>query len=674
MFRLLDILATLTEADVEWLSEHGAPRRLAPGEVFTEAGDPHPDLYLILEGTVRRTAAGSGDGFSPGDVVGLVSLLDNGPSATGFAADSEAVVFELPQVDLRKKLELDVRFAARFYRALAVLAAGHLRRGLGDAPADVDPGEGSTSSLGQDRVRRLSRRLEAAEDVLISGDDLTVDEVARVAWLRAPVRETEAAREMLRRSREVVDRLAERPEPVYGLTTNLGELKEERIPASEQANFQRHILLSHAAGIGPEHPPAVVRAIMVTRLNGMARGGCGVQPAVFDTLLAMLNADVVPCVPSRGSIGMADLVPLAHMSLPLIGAGEVLVDGRRLGGAEGLATAGIEPPTLGPKDGLALVSANSASVGQGALVVVMAQNLLALADISVALSLEALGGHTGVFDPDVDDARRFSGQLMSAEQITALLEGSGLWNSPPTLDVQDPISFRSAAQVHGAVLDVLGLVRGTLETELNSTGDNPMVMVDRGEMLSTGNFHPAALSIAFDTLSIAIAQLTGMSSNRVVRLMDSHFTKLPIYLAAEPHRNVGLGVIQKTATALNAEVRLGANPSSLDYVPVAGSIEDHATMAVEGVAKADRAVDAALHLLAIELIVACQAVDLRSEVTLGAGTGAVHELIRSRVPAVFEDRLLAEQIATVRSLLDDGSVLRAAGEAVGRKLGSVTPG
>ncbi len=366
---------------------------------------------------------------------------------------------------------------------------------------------------------------------------------------------------------------------------------------------------------------------------------------------------------------MADLAPLAHLSLPLIGEGEVEFEGRRLGGAEGMAAAGIEPPELAAKDGLALVSANSASVGQGALVVGLAHELLALADVSVAMSFEALGGHTSVLDPEVDDARRFSGQLISAGLVTALIDGSSLWTSKPTLDVQDPISFRSAIQVHGAVFDVLGLVRGTLETELNSTGDNPMVLIDRMEMLSTGNFHPAALSIAFDTLSIAVAQLTSMASNRVVRLMDSHFTKLPIYLAADPSRNVGLGVIQKTATALNAEVRLGANPASLDFVPVAGSIEDHATMAVEGVAKAARALDAAMSLLAIELIVASQAIDLREGAKLGVGTRAVHEQIREHVPPQMEDRYVAGDIATVRSLLDDGSLLKVAGDAIGRHIG-----
>ena len=676
MFNFLDVLATLTEADVEWLSEHGAPRKFAAEEAITDRGDENPGVFLILEGTVRRTTEGMEDSFCSGDVVGLVALLDGDRAASTFVAETDGLAFELPQADLRAKLDLDVGFAARFYRALAELAAKHLRRELGsDAPAPT----GSTAAradggLAEDRMRRLIRRLEPGEDVVVTGNDMTVDEVARVAWRSAPVRASDTAMETLRRSREVVDRLAAQPEPIYGLTTNLGELKEARIPASEQAAFQRHILLSHAAGVGPDHPPDVVRAIMVTRLNGMARGGSGVQPSIFGAILAMLNAGVHPVVPSRGSIGMADLVPLAHMSLPLIGEGEVEFGGRRMPGDEGLAAAGIGVPPLAAKDGLALVSANSASVGQGALVVVTAQNLLALADIAVALSLEALGGHTTVLDPDVDSARRFSGQLISAEQISALIDGSSLWTSPPTLDVQDPISFRSAIQVHGGVLDTVGMIRGTVETELNSTGDNPMVMIDRGEMLSTGNFHPASLSIAFDMLSIALAQLTSMATNRVVRLMDSHFTKLPIYLAADPSRNVGLGVIQKTATALNAEIRLAADPASLDYMPVAGSIEDHATMAVEGVAKAARGLDAAMSLLAIELIVAAQAIDLREGNTLGAGTGAVHELLRAHVPTMREDRQVSRDIAAVRALLDDGSVLKAAGDAIDRTLGGVTPG
>jgi histidine ammonia-lyase len=407
----------------------------------------------------------------------------------------------------------------------------------------------------------------------------------------------------------------------------------------------------------------VVRAIMLARLNGMARGGAGVQPAVFDALLAMLNARVHPIVPARGSIGMSDLAPLAHLSLPLVGEGEAEFGGERMSGAAGLEAGGIEPPTLGPKDALSLVSANSASIGHGALVMCDARALLGVAEIAAALSLEALGGHTTMLDQQVDSARRFTGQLTCAERTRALLEASYLWTCEPTLDVQDPISFRSAIQVHGAMLDVLSSARGTLETELNSTGDNPMVLVERREMVGTGNFHPAGVSIAFDTVAIALAQVTSMAANRVVRLMDPHFTKLPPYLSVDPGNNVGLGVVQKTATALNSEVRLAANPASLDYIPVAGSIEDHATMAVECVGKAGRAVAAAFELFAVEMLVAAQAIDLRDRPRLGVGTGAAFAKIREQVPMMEEDRLVARDIASIRDLLVGGELLRAVSDA-----------
>jgi histidine ammonia-lyase len=407
----------------------------------------------------------------------------------------------------------------------------------------------------------------------------------------------------------------------------------------------------------------------LARLNGMARGAAGVRPSVFDAMLAMLMAGVHPVVPSRGSIGMSDLPPLAHLALPLIGAGEAEFRGERMSGADALAAAGIERPQLGPKDGLALVSANSASVGHAALTIARAIDLLAIADVAAALSLEALQGHVSALDRHVDAARRFSGQQTSAQQTRMLLEGSSLWSAEPAFGVQDPISFRSATQVHGAVLDVVDLVRGTLETELNSSGDNPMVLLDRGEIISEGNFHPAGLSIALDTFGIALGQLTSMSANRIVRLMDPGFTHLGTYLTARPGLNVGLGVLQKTATALNAEVRLSANPASLDYVPVAGAIEDHATMAVEGAAKSARAVDCALELFAIELLVASQAVDLRGDITLGTGTAAAYARIREHAPRMIEDRLMAKDISDVRAILDDGSLLLDVSAAISRPLG-----
>lgn len=668
------VLGLLTDEDVDWLATHGTHRRLAPGEVPVSEGDPLPSMMLVLDGAMLASssvAAFPDEHRLRGDLIGAIAVVDGGPSPWTVEVQQPSVVLELENTVLWAKLELDLGFAARFFRAIAMIVAGRRRLSHPDGGDELEPPHAVkvNTYLAEDRMRRLLRRVDQHQEVVLTGSDLTIEQVARVAWQGTPVGVAPAARERLQRARDVVNRLVAGEQPVYGLNTNLGELKDQRIADEDQPTFQRHILLSHAAGVGDGHPGDVVRAIMLARLNGMARGAAGVQCEVFDAILAMLAAGVHPVVPCRGSIGMSDLAPLAHLALPLIGEGEVDIAGVRMSGAEGLAAAGIKPPALAAKDGLALVSANSASVGHGALVIARAIDLLAVADIAAALSLEGLGGHASALDRHIDTARRFSGQMTSAQQMRMLLDGSSLWSSRPAFGVQDPISFRSASQVNGAVLDVLEQVRGTLETELNSTGDNPMVLVDSEQIISDGNFHPAALSIALDTLGIALAQLTSMSANRIVRLMDPGFTHLATYLTAHPALNVGLGVLQKTATALNAEVRLGANPASLDYVPVAGAIEDHATMAVEGAAKAARAVSAAFELFAIELLVAAQAVDLREGITLGAGTAAAYERIRERAPRMTDDRLLSHDIAAVGSVLRDGSLLRAVGEAMGRPFG-----
>jgi histidine ammonia-lyase len=668
------VLGLLTDEDVDWIVARGVHRDFAAGDIALREGDPTPSLMLVLEGEmVSRSslAALPDERRVRGDIVGVMGVIDGGASPWTVEVLEPTVVFELDGPELWSKLELDLGFAARFYRAIAVVVTGRSRlmRPMGGEELDLPHALHVNTYLASDRMRRLLRRVGRDEEIVLTGSDLTIEQVARVAWLGSGVHVSAGARERLRRSRDVVERLVAGPKPVYGLNTNLGELKDHRIADSDQDTFQRHILLSHATGVGEEHPTDVVRAMMLARLNGMARGASGVQPEVFDTILAMLCAGVHPMVPSRGSIGMSDLAPLAHLALPLIGEGRVEFGGDRMSGADGLAEAGIQPPTLAAKDGLALVSANSASVGHAALVIARAVDLLAIANVAACLSLEGLAGHARALDRHVDTARRFSGQMTSAQQMRRLLAGSGLWHITPAFGVQDPISFRSASQVHGAVLDALESVRATLETELNSTGDNPMVLIDSGEMISDGNFHPAALSIALDSFAIALAQLASMSANRIVRLMDPGFTHLATYLTAKPGLNVGLGVLQKTATALNAEIRLAANPASLDYVPVAGAIEDHATMAVEGAAKADRAVTAANELMAVELLVASQAVDLREGAALGAGTAAAYEAVRAHAPKMAEDRLMARDVEAVAGALRDGSLLATVAGAIGQPLG-----
>jgi CRP-like cAMP-binding protein len=426
------VLGLLTDEDMDWLVTYGTRRTLAPGTIPVREGDPLPSIMLVLEGALHATSAAPGvrdEWRLRGDVVGLPGIVDGSASPWTIEVTEPSVVLELENAVLSTKLELDLGFAARFYRAIAAIVVSRRRAAAGGDGGVLDPPQPLkiNTYLAEDRTRRLLRRVERRDAIVVTGADLTIEQVARVAWQRAPVAVAAAARERMRRAREVVDRLVAGDRPVYGLNTNVGELKDQRIAEEDQATFQRHIVLSHAAGVGEEHSTAVVRAIMLARLNGMARGAAGVQPEVFDALLAMLQAGVHPIVPSRGSIGMSDLPPLAHLALPLIGEGEAEFGGVRMPGAEALAAAGIHRPRLAAKDGLALVSANSASVGQAALVVARAIDLLAIADVAAALSLEGFCGHASVLDRHIDTARRFSGQMTSARQMRNLLRGSNLW-------------------------------------------------------------------------------------------------------------------------------------------------------------------------------------------------------------------------------------------------------
>jgi histidine ammonia-lyase len=542
------------------------------------------------------------------------------------------------------KLDFDSSFAARFYRAIAVIMSEReaARSGRQLFPAGVTSSAlDANMFLVRDRLRRMLQRAARTPTVIVTGGDLTIEEVARVARGRAPVALGEDARRTLEEARAVVEELAACDDAVYGLTTNVGELKDQRLDPSHQALFQRHVLLSHATGIPPEFPIDVVRAIMLARLNEMARGGSGVQPAVFDALLAMLNARVHPIVPSRGSIGMSDLAPLGPHGPAARRRGRSRVRGQAderrrgpRGGRDRAAHAGPQGRPFARQRQLGFDRSRRTRAQR------CARTARRRRDRGGA-EPRGLGGHTTMLDQQVDAARRFTGQLTCAERTRALLEDSYLWTSEPTLEVHDPISFRSAIQVHGAMLDVLSSARGTLETELNSTGDNPMVLVDRREMVGTGNFHPAGVSIAFDTVAIALAQVTSMAANRSC----ASWTRtspgcLPICRWI-PGATSASAWCRRRRTALNSEVRLAANPASLDYVPVAGSIEDHATMAVESVGMAGRAVAAAFELFAVELLVAAQAIDLRGRPQLGVGTAAAFAKLREQVPMMEEDRLVA---------------------------------
>jgi histidine ammonia-lyase len=499
--------------------------------------------------------------------------------------------------------------------------------------------------------------------LIITGHQLTIAAVAQVALGRIAVAAHPDVRARISRARCTVEHWSAQTVPIYGLNTGLGALKDIFIAPEEVGQFQRNILLSHAVGVGQAYPEPVVRAMLLVRLNGMAQGGSGVQLAVFDTLLAMLNAGIHPVVHADGSIGMGDMSPMAELALPLIGLGQVIYQGQRLSAAEAFERAGLAPIALGPKDALGIINVNAPSFGLGALVLGEVWQLLDCADIAAALSLEGFQGNTSALDPRTHAARPLTGQARAAAHQRALLRGSSLWHRPGRA-VQDPLSYRCSSHVHGAVADALAFAQEILEVELNAAADTPLVLPDTDEMLVTGNFNVTGIALAFDMLAIALGQVAGSATNRMLRLMSPHLTGLPPQLIANAGLQIGFGMLQKTISALYAKVQQNAAPTSLTFTPVANGIEDHATNLPLGIGRVAQSVEACWRILAIELLAAAQAVDLHGNLALGAGTCAAYTLLRSVAPMLTADRSLPPDIDAIVGLLSSGALQAAVAEAM----------
>ena len=404
-------------------------------------------------------------------------------------------------------------------------------------------------------------------------------------------------------------------------------------------------------------PEDCVRATMAARIAGMAQGGSGVSIAVFRALVDALNGGVYPRVPAWGSISVADMPPLSHLALVLIGEGEAFVDGRRVPGAEALAHAGLAPVVLVAKDGLALFSANAVTVGSACLVLHDLAATLARLDDVVALSFEAFRANVSPLDERAQAARDAPGQAAAAARLRDALAGSGLFAPNAARRIQDPLSFRCVAQVHGAAQDALEHAVLHVEVELNSAADSPLVDAATGAVFSTGNFHIPGLAIAHEALGLAVAQVAALQVERCIHLLGPGTSDLPLQLTRHGPEQSGFATVQKTLTALLNDLRHLANPACLDFLPVSAGIEDHAPMALKCVTKlADMRVRLA-YLVAIEAVVAAQAVDFRApavRATLGLGARRVYEGVRARVALLEDDRPLGPDFELVAAWLDAG--------------------
>jgi histidine ammonia-lyase len=497
----------------------------------------------------------------------------------------------------------------------------------------------------------------------LDGQSLTLADLVAIAERFDPVALSAAARERVTAARRVVDAYAERDAPTYGINTGFGSFAEVKVPHDSLSALQVNLLRSHAAGVGDPLPVPAVRAAMALRANVLAKGFSGIRLGTLERLLELLNRGVHPVVPSRGSVGASgDLAPLAHLSLVLIGEGEAWHDGARETGAAALARAGLEPVVLGPKEGLALINGTQPSTALLGLALSAAERLARAADIAAALSIDSLQGSTRPFDPRIHAARGFAGQSAAAGNLGALLAGSAINAAHANCGrVQDAYSMRCTPQVHGAVRDALAFAHHTFAIEANAATDNPMVFAADGDIVSGGNFHGAPVAIASDLLCIGVTQLATISERRCERLLDPSLSGLPAFLTRHGGLQSGLMMAQVTAAALASELKTLAHPASVDTIPTSANKEDHVSMSMAAALKAARAVDLARLVVAVELLCACQAIDLLAPLSTSAPLARVHDLVRDRVPTLDADRPPSPDIHAIDAIIATGELERACG-------------
>jgi histidine ammonia-lyase len=496
--------------------------------------------------------------------------------------------------------------------------------------------------------------------ILLDGHSLTLADLVAIADEGAAVGLAPAAAASVDRARAVVDRMAAGDEAVYGINTGFGALAEVAIPRGALGPLQLNLLRSHAAGVGEPLAVRAVRATMALRANVLAKGFSGIRRVTLERLIDLLNRRVHPYVPSRGSVGASgDLAPLAHLALVLVGEGEASVGDSAavVPGREALRAAGLEPVSLEPKEGLALINGTQPSTAVTALALAGAERLARAADVAAALSIDALRGSLHPFDPRIHAARPHAGQSVSAANILALLSDSAINRSHERCGrVQDAYSLRCAAQVHGAARDALRFARETVVVEANSATDNPMVFAAEGEIVSGGNFHGAPVSVAADLAAIAIAQLVTISERRSDRLVNPALSDLPAFLTPDSGLHSGYLIAQVTAAALVSEIKTLCHPSSVDTIPTSANREDHVSMSMGASLKVARVLELAARVVAVEVLCACQAIDLLAPLTTSRALQQVHARVRSIVPPLAGDRPPAPDIEAISMLIVAGTL------------------
>jgi histidine ammonia-lyase len=502
----------------------------------------------------------------------------------------------------------------------------------------------------------------------LSGENLTLEQVERVSRGGVQVTLAPQARERMRASRAVIERVLAGSEVVYGINTGFGALASTRIPAEQLRDLQHHLIRSHCVGLGPPFDEPATRAMMLLRANTLAKGYSGIRSEVVERLLALLNHDLLPLVPQQGSVGASgDLAPLAHLAAPLLGEGRVRRAGVTLAAATALAEAGLAPISLEPREGLALINGTAVMTGVGALAWVRAVRLLRTADVAAAMSVEGLQGTARAFDARVHAARGQAGQIASAANLRVLLADSEIMASHRDCGrVQDSYSLRCAPQVHGAARDAVAHAGRVLAIELNAATDNPLVFAAEDECVSGGNFHGAPVGHVLDALAIAVTDLASISERRLYRLVHPGLSGLaPFLVGRDPGLNSGFMMVQVTAAALVSECKVLSHPASVDSISTSADVEDHVSMGAHAARKALAVVENAERVLACELLAAAQALDLRAPLRPARGVAAAHAAVRTVAATLDADRALDQDLERVAELARSGGVVEAVEDAVG---------
>jgi len=504
--------------------------------------------------------------------------------------------------------------------------------------------------------------------IFLGVDRITIDDLVAIARHEAKVQITEESESRILGTRKLIDRWVQEEKTIYGVTTGFGALSDVIISKEDTQRLQENILMSHAAGVGNILDKETVRAIMALRIKDLARGHSGIRLETVNCLTELLNRGGCPVIPEKGSVGASgDLAPLAHLCLILIGQGEAFYDGQRIPGAEALKRCGMDPLKLEAGEGLALVNGTQVMTAIGGLAVYDSLRLSKMSDIAAAMSLEVLMGSKTEFDPRIHEVRPHPGQAAAAENMDRIIQNSEIISSHKDCSrVQDAYTLRCSPQVHGASKDSINYALNVVETEMNSSTNNPLFFPESEEFLLGGNFHGQPVALAMDFLCMAVSELANISERRIERLLNPKLSGLPAFLVSDGGLNSGFMIAQYTAAALVSENKILSHPACVDSIPTSANKEDHVSMGTISARKCREIVKNSEQVISIELLCGAQAMDLFTNLKPGKGTLVAYKTIRDAVSHLDKDRILSRDIETLVHLMRSGKILEEVEKVIGK--------